>query len=68
MQNVLDHILYKQHAAAGKMLFLNNLPELFNNQKLFHNPDLSTQCLCFSFSDQKSLDTSMKCKAESGRM
>ena len=57
MQNVWDQISYKQLAATAKMLFPNNLLGQFSDQKPLHDLDLSGLCLCFGFSDQKSLNT-----------
>lgn len=68
MQNVWDQISYKQLAATAKMLFPNNLLGQFSDQKPLHDPDLSALCLRLGFSDQKSLNTSMKCNTESQRM
>jgi hypothetical protein len=53
IQNILNQISHKQLAAAAEILLPNNLLEQFSDQKLLHGPDLSAQCLCFSFSDQK---------------
>lgn len=67
-QNVWDQMSHKQLAAAAKMLFPHNLLGQFSNQKPLHDPGLSAQCLCFGFSDQKSLNTSMRCNTKSQRM
>lgn len=54
-------------AAAAKMSFPNHLLGRFSGQKPLHDPDLSAQRLCVSFSEPASLRTAVKHSTASRR-
>lgn len=65
-QNVWDWISHKKLASIATKR--NSLKTCLGDQKPLLDPNLSAQWLCFSWSDQKILNTLIKCNAKSQRM